>query len=142
MRIWNVSRTDEEIVENFELEISGEENLVSYWNFNAGLTDITGNGHDGIAVGSASINRMLNAPVSSSASLEITEVAYDLSGDEVTIVWSSRSGRTYAIDYSEDLMDWSEIDDGIAADGDSTEFTDILPPGTMMRFWRVREMDP
>ena len=142
LRIWNVSRTDEEIVENFELEISGEENLVSYWNFNAGLTDITGNGHDGIAVGSASINRMLNAPVSSSASLEITEVTYDLSGDEVTIVWSSRSGRTYAIDYSEDLMDWSEIDDGIAADGDSTEFTDILPPGTMMRFWRVREMDP
>ena len=74
--------------------------------------------------------------------LEITEVAYDLSGDEVTIVWSSRSGRTYAIDYSEDLMDWSEIDDGIAADGDSTEFSDILPHWTMMRFWRVREMDP
>ncbi|MDB4737257.1 LamG domain-containing protein, partial [Verrucomicrobiales bacterium] len=142
LRIWNVSRTDEEIVENFELELSGEENLVSYWNFNAGLTDITGNGHDGIAVGSASINSMLNAPVSSSASLEITEVAYDLSGDEVTIVWSSRSGRTYALDYSEDLMDWIEIDDGIAADGDSTEFTDVLPPGTMMRFWRVREMDP
>ena len=142
LRIWNVSRTDEEIVENFELELSGEENLVSYWNFNTGLTDITGNGHDGIAVGSASINRILNAPVSSSASLEITEVAYDLSSDEVTIVWTSRSGRTYALEHSENLMDWSEIDDGIAADGDSTKFTDVLPPGTMMRFWRVREMDP
>jgi len=52
IRIWDTSRTETEIVDNYTGELTGtEDRLVAYWNFNEGtgstVTDVTGNGNNG-----------------------------------------------------------------------------------------------
>ncbi|MFL2983651.1 MAG: LamG-like jellyroll fold domain-containing protein [Candidatus Neomarinimicrobiota bacterium] len=59
VRIWNISRPENEIIANMDTVLSGQENgLVAYYNFNEGigdtLLDRTGNGHHGIIMGSPS----------------------------------------------------------------------------------------
>ena len=57
VRIWNKARTRAEIAQSRFCYLTGSEsNLVSYWNFDAGTAaDLTGNGHDGVLNGGASI---------------------------------------------------------------------------------------
>lgn len=56
IRIWDVARSEEEIRDKMCEKLSGQENgLLAYWQLNEGygteeITDISGNGHTGIAV--------------------------------------------------------------------------------------------
>ena len=59
VRIWNIPRTEGEILASMDTGLSGDEaGLVAYYNFNEGagdtLFDITGNGHNGIIIGGPS----------------------------------------------------------------------------------------
>tara|TARA_Y100001934_G_C12373851_1_gene787986 strand:+ start:132 stop:1571 length:1440 start_codon:yes stop_codon:yes gene_type:complete len=59
VRIWNISRAQNDIVETMDTILSGQElGLVAYYNFNEGIGDTlfdqTGNGHNGILMGGAS----------------------------------------------------------------------------------------
>ena len=58
VRIWNIPRTQDEIITTMETDPSNEEGLVAYYNFNEGagdtLFDLTGNGHNGVLIGSPS----------------------------------------------------------------------------------------
>jgi hypothetical protein len=52
----------------------------------------------------------------------ITSIAFDPSNREVTLTWDSREGQSYAVRYSEDLIEWGgDLDDGV--DGDEGEST-------------------
>jgi len=55
VRMWNVARTDAQIAASMNCRLTGvEKGLVAYWPFDDGsLTDATGNGHSGTAVGTA-----------------------------------------------------------------------------------------
>jgi YD repeat-containing protein len=46
MRVWNIARTQTQIADNYEAELSGdEENLMGYWRFNNDLQDLSPNGN-------------------------------------------------------------------------------------------------
>ena len=61
---------------------------------------------------------------------------------EILIKWSSVLGRSYAVDWSPDLEDWFELDDGIEGEADETSFIDdTILPGTFQRTYRVRELE-
>ena len=73
---------------------------------------------------------------------EITKVIKD--GDAVIITFRTRPGRVYGVDFSYDLKDWEELDDGVGAEdgSDLKEFTDDFSPGqTGQRYYRVRELE-
>lgn len=72
----------------------------------------------------------------------ITAVDYDPATAAATITWASRNGRNYAVDYSDDLGAWVEINDSIPADSDTSSFTDegVVAPGGR-RYYRVRETE-
>lgn len=60
-------------------------------------------------------------------------------GATALLTWKSTPGRTYGIDYSADLQNWVEIDDGVpAADGTESEFRDSDPPEGAV-YYRVRQ---
>jgi hypothetical protein len=84
VRVWNVARTGQEIADNFERSLVGDENgLVAYYNMDAGtgsaLEDLT-NGNDG----------SLNAPTWSS---EVPNVTSDASGTQVTLTVTDNNGN-------------------------------------------------
>jgi len=69
---------------------------------------------------------------------EIVEITK--SGNSVTIRFNSVPGRTYAVDASNDVVDWSEeLEDSLQAEaGDTTGFTELSVPAGIKRFYRVR----
>ena len=56
------------------------------------------------------------------APLEFTDIT--VVGNQVTLTWSSRPGKVYAVEWSNDLIEWDELDDGVDSGGDSTSFVD------------------
>ncbi|MCH2059840.1 MAG: hypothetical protein MK183_04370, partial [Verrucomicrobiales bacterium] len=75
--------------------------------------------------------------------LQISNMSADFSGaiPVVTISFNSRPGRIYAVDRTEDLLIWEELDDGVEGAADSTDFTDsFLPENSTTMFYRVREV--
>ena len=71
----------------------------------------------------------------------ITEVNHDTVTDTTMITWNSRANRTYAVDASDDLITWEELDDGVISEGKSTSFIATpLPAGAPRKFYRVREI--
>jgi len=69
LRIWNVARTEQEINDNKDKELTGSEaGLVAYYNFNDGsgttLTDVTSGGHDGTLNNMEAEDWVSGAPVS------------------------------------------------------------------------------
>ena len=79
----------------------------------------------------------------SSAPLVITKVDYDSETRETTLTWNSKPGKSYGIDFAEDLVPdlvWSEVTDNIPTQGESTSFTaTAVPEETVKGFFRVRE---
>ena len=60
----------------------------------------------------------------------------------MTIEWESGANRIYAIEVSDDLMLWEELDDNVTSEGDTTTFTDTqIPLNSSKRFYRVHEME-
>ena len=74
----------------------------------------------------------------------ITSVELGLQGENrtVTLTWKSRAGRNYALDSSQTLGDWIEVDDGIESGGSETTYLDASPSlsNDLVRYYRVREV--
>ena len=63
---------------------------------------------------------------------------------EIVLRWDSKPGRTYAVDRTSDPgAEWEELDDGVTATGESTEYCDAaLPePGPRILLYRVRGLE-
>lgn len=84
---------------------------------------------------------MLMAQPGTGQPFAITSIDYDTGADSTTITWPTRPGRNYAVDASDDLVEWDELDDGVTADSDATSYTetDVQAPGGR-RFYRVRRL--
>jgi len=72
----------------------------------------------------------------------ISEIIHDTANDQFTLTWNSSDGRTYALFYSFDLLDWGfDIDDSIPSEGESTTYGpfDNPQPGVEKLFFRIEE---
>ena len=69
----------------------------------------------------------------------ITSIVYDKELKSATITWPTRFGQTYAIEASDDLVSWDELEDNPMIIGNTGSFTesDIEAP-VGRRFYRVR----
>lgn len=91
----------------------------------------------------AGVNEWLVNNIGSGApsnDLAITGIEVDSAAGSATIEWNSRAGGSYAVDVSEDLEVWEELDDGIESEGEVTTFTETELAGATPRFYRVREL--
>ena len=70
----------------------------------------------------------------------ITAINHAAATGTTMITWNSRTNRTYAVDASDDLITWEELDDGVNSEGKSTSFSGTFPVGTSHKFYRVREI--
>jgi hypothetical protein len=74
----------------------------------------------------------------------VNEIGVGEEGD-VTLTWSSLSGKTYAVRFSEDMVTWELAAEGVPSMGDSvTTWLDIgaIPsPGMVKRFYKVEETE-
>ena len=74
------------------------------------------------------------------APFAITDITIGGEPRQVTLIWNSRSGRSYAVEVSEDLETWEELEDSIPAAGDVTTFTgDSVGAEKAAVFFRIRE---
>ncbi|MCX8237636.1 MAG: hypothetical protein OSB05_02355 [Akkermansiaceae bacterium] len=78
--------------------------------------------------------------ISSPVPFVITEINHDVATGKTVITWNSRANRNYAVDSSDDLSAWEELDDSVESEGESTSFNDFLPVETPRKFYRVREI--
>lgn len=107
VRIWDVARTQAEIQQNRDRVLTGSElGLTGYWHFNLDslsgntVSDLTGNGNDGILIGDAElgvdspyvgyVDITLNEPVSSSSGMFLN---YQIEGDSTTIQGEDAQGE-------------------------------------------------
>ena len=56
----------------------------------------------------------------------------------ITLTWTSHANTTYSIESSNDLRSWNELEDGIAASGETTTFKDHSASDSNVSFYRVR----
>jgi hypothetical protein len=73
--------------------------------------------------------------------LVVTEI--DLVGEDVVLTFKSKTGRSYSLWRTTDLMtpldDWEELNDSFPSGGNFTTFTDNnLPEGALRMFYQVR----
>gem|GEM_PF-2562726 len=55
-----------------------------------------------------------------------------------TFTWNSRSDTSYFVEFSTDLKNWRELDDGFMSQGDTTTYTDTFAASTGGRvYYRV-----
>ena len=78
--------------------------------------------------------------IGDSGIFQIISAVYDPEMGTVDITWNSSNGRTYAMEVSDNLSSWSEIDDGIASEGETTTFRDTPPAATRQRYYRVSDL--
>ena len=57
------------------------------------------------------------------------------------ITWNSVSGKIYGVDFSTDMIDWEELDDGIEGEDEKTTFTHEGAPEGKKGFYRVRLLE-
>lgn len=72
----------------------------------------------------------LDAAVEASkGTLRFTDISVDPETNNITLTWASRSGISYILNWSRDLStdDWTEIDDNITSQGETTTF--VVPAG-------------
>ncbi len=82
-------------------------------------------------------NVQLGEPSPGGIPFQITNLEFDPANDEVTITWPSNLGDSFSIEWSEDLLTFTELDDGIEGLEGSTLYTDSVPAGTLRRYYRV-----
>lgn len=88
------------------------------------------------------LNGLLFSPAS--PRLEFTAVAHNDAAGSTTLTWRSVPGAPYAVDFSPDLVQWTEITATLTgAAGATTTYTDTtVPAGTKRRFYQVRRTGP
>ena len=75
--------------------------------------------------------------VTGNPALRITEVNYDVGADGLVLRWDSVPGAIYAIQNSQNLVDWDSLTTGISSGGvTTTNKIDFPQPGT---FYRIRK---
>jgi len=84
---------------------------------------------DEVALGTDPLN------ANSKLSIQSITIAEDSS---ISIVWSSVPGKTYAIEASENLMDWTSIDTVNASEGTMTVYSDLDSNQKIQQFYRIR----
>ena len=57
------------------------------------------------------------------------------------ITWNSVSGKIYGVDFSTDMIEWEELDDGIEGNDEKTTFTHEDAPEGKKGFYRVRLLE-
>lgn len=111
------------LLDGFDAQSSAFAGGVS-WNFATGLVGAVGETGGTIAGGDGYIvlDETGNGMFASGVGLAITNLVADAGGR--TLTWNSIPGSTYTIEYSEDLQNWFEVDDGALAESVSTSFYD------------------
>lgn len=79
------------------------------------------------------------ATTSGGADLKISSVTYDRTSSSFTLAWSSEAGKTYAIDYTQDLSAWpaAPLVANVQGVAGTTTHTGTAPAGAR-GFFRVR----
>ena len=74
-------------------------------------------------------------------SFAVTTVTFRATEKEVALSWRAGGSKTYAIEMSENLANWTELEDGVEGGGDNmATFTDTnIPVGTRVRYYRIIE---
>ena len=123
------------VVESFETTVSID-NPNNYF----GFTDIV---FDEIEIAYTASTRMridnvqLGEPSGGGIPFQITSLEIGPSNDEFTFIWPSNLNDVFSIERSEDLISFTELDDGIEGQEGSTSYSDPIPAGTKVRFYRV-----
>ena len=91
-------------------------------------------GRGTISLNSVQVDNGGTAPAD--AALTISDIKYN-ADTSVTLTWNSQAGATYRIEVSNDLENWFEQVDGVAADDSTREFT--LSSGGGALFYRVEK---
>ena len=76
-------------------------------------------------------------PLDGTSLFRITRLVKDPITGFVTVTWSSVPGRSYALEYSSDMINWQEASSGIRAVGPGTSQLDPRAIGEGQRFYRV-----
>ncbi len=76
-------------------------------------------------------------PLDGTSLFRITRLVKDPVTGFVTVTWSSVPGRSYALEYSSDMINWQEASSGIRAVGPGTSQLDPRAIGEGQRFYRV-----
>jgi hypothetical protein len=72
--------------------------------------------------------------------LRFTSIQLDPSTRNATLTWASGKNRSYIMERSTDLLDWEELTDSIASEGDSTSYIDEAVPADFAKaYYRVTE---
>ena len=111
----------------------------STWSLTTGLTGAVG-ATEGSLAGNATIvlDDTGNGMVGSPAGFLISDILRDSTG--TTLTWKSAPGASYTIQFSPDLVDWTdEVIDSVISQGDSTTFKDTNPArlSQAVGFYRV-----
>ncbi len=92
-----------------------------------------------LEAGPATAKEITDPPPSDTDFL-ITDVARAGNG-EVSLTWNSQADKTYAVDFSEDLATWREIQRDIPSAGSSTSTSDSSNTSLLDGYYRVREQE-
>ena len=76
-------------------------------------------------------------PLSADSKLSIQSITI-ADDSSISIVWSSVPGKTYTIEASENLVDWTSIDTVSASDGTTTAYSDLDSNQKIQQFYRIR----
>ena len=76
-------------------------------------------------------------PLSADSKLSIQSITI-AEDSSISIVWSSVPGKTYTIEASENLVDWTSIDTVSASDGTTTAYSDLDSNQKIQQFYRIR----
>ncbi|MFL2477980.1 MAG: hypothetical protein ACJ0K4_00350 [Verrucomicrobiales bacterium] len=57
------------------------------------------------------------------------------------ITWNSVAGKIYGVDFSTDMLEWEELDDGIEGEAEQTTFSHEDAPKEKRGFYRVRLLE-
>jgi len=132
---------DDTLNPDIKAAITGEEPIAV--SFNTGVTLNYSNVNDLAADLTAKITLIYTytTPDGGTASIKITKVLRNKEAENVTIEWTSTSGKTYAVEASGQLGGWAVIDASVSAGaGATTTFIEEDIPATVeRRFYRIRE---
>jgi hypothetical protein len=76
-------------------------------------------------------------PLSANSKLSIQSITI-AEDSSISITWSSVPGRTYAVEASENLADWTSIETVNASEGTTTIFSDPDANQKIQQFYRIR----
>ena len=92
-----------------------------------------------VALSAAEIGQIRNGGGYGAADFSIRSVSFDDITRDATIEWDAVVGRTYQIEYSEDLEEWIFLDNSYVADSiDEIYVDEALPLSVSKRFYRLR----